>query len=369
MRRPLLAFLLAATAGLPSGVRAQGNILLQGLLDLEGWKTDTLSTLLRRNGGELGPVVRLRLWSAVEPVRGLFLFANVENVAGSAQPFGESDVYAELEQWGVRLARHPSFVLNAGRMVHPLGAFGSRVLSTRNPLIGIPDGYLPVYPLGVMLSGERGKLDYRAAVVSLPPTHRDYVPKPDHAPRPVLSAGVTPVQGFRIGVTATDGPYLNDELTTSQLNGSNWKSYRQRIAAADLQFGVGHFDLRSEVVATEYEVPRNGRINGQAAYVEVSQTLTPRIFVAGRAEFNHYPFIRAISDTGWISRRTDFKAVEVGGGFRFGANTTLKASYRRDDWKVTSANTGFVRPGGQAFAVQFSRRFDVMEWVSRFTSP
>ena len=362
MTRRLLVFVLSV---LPSLAAAQSNILFQGLLDLEGWKTDTTSTLLRRNGGELGPVVRLRLWSAIEPARGLFLFANVESEAGSGQAFGESGVYTALEQWGVRLARHPSLVLNAGRMVHPLGAFGSRVLSTRNPLIGIPDGYLPVYPLGVMASGERGKFDYRAAAVSLPPTHRDYVPDPDHALRPVLSLGVTPIQGFRIGVTATDGPYLNNELTSSQLDGKGWRSYRQRIAAADLQFGVGHFDLRSEVVATEYEVPRSGRINGQAAYVEASQTLTPRVFVAARAEFNHYPFIRAISDTDWISRRTDFKAVELGGGFRFGANTTLKASYRRDDWKVTAANAGFVRPGGQAFAIQFSRRFDVMEWVSR----
>ena len=120
MRRRRLALLLMLA--LPSTAKAQSGILLQGLLDIEGWKTDTNSTLLRRNRGEVGPVYRLRLWSAVEPARGLFLFANVEATAGSAQPFNESELYVELEQWGVRFARHRAFVLNAGRMVHPLGA-------------------------------------------------------------------------------------------------------------------------------------------------------------------------------------------------------------------------------------------------------
>ena len=32
----------------------------------------------------------------------------------------------------------------------PIGAFGPRLLSTRNPLIGIPDAYIPVYPLGLI---------------------------------------------------------------------------------------------------------------------------------------------------------------------------------------------------------------------------
>ena len=344
---------------------AQSNFLLQGLFDLEGWKTDTMSTLLRRNGGELGPVVRLRAWSAVEPARGLFLFANVEAITGNAQPFGESELYVELEQWGIRYARHRALVINAGRMVHPFGAFGSRVLSTRNPLIGIPDGYLPVYPVGVMMSGERGMIDYRVAAVSLPPTHRDYVPGPDEALRPVVTLGVTPVQGFRVGFTATDGPYLNKDLNASRLNGRDWTDYHQRAAATDLEFGAGHFDLRSEFAVTSFEVPRNGWIDGQAGYAEVSQTLTPRVFVAARGEFNRYPFIRPTSDTTWISRRTDFKAFEVGGGFRFGAHTTGKVSYRRDDWTVTPSNAGFVRPGGYALAAQFSYQFDVAEWVTR----
>lgn len=325
-----------------------------------------MSTLLRRNGGDPGALYRLRLWSAVEPWQGVFFFANAAAEGGRAREFDGPGTSVVLEQGGLRLARHRAFVVNAGRMIHPLGAFGSRVVSTRNPLIGIPDGYSPVYPVGLMVNGERGKIDYRVAAVSLPLTHRDYVPGPSPSLRPVIGIGVTPFVGLRIGASASDGSYLNHELSDSELDGRAWQSYRQRVIAGELRYGVGHFDLRTEYAAAKFEVPRSGWIAGETAYAEARATLTPRIFVATRAEVNRYPFIRPISPTTWISRRTEFRDIEVGGGFWFTANRLLKASYRFDDWVVTPENESFIRPGGGAFALQLSQRFDVADWVSRW---
>jgi hypothetical protein len=325
-----------------------------------------MSTVLRRNGGDPAGLYRLRMWTAVEPLRAVFLFANAVAEGGGGKQFDGPGATVTLEQGGLRLARHRAFVVNAGKMIHPVGAFGPRVLSTRNPLIGIPDGYLPVYPLGLMVSGERGMLDYRAAAISLPPTHRGYVPRPDHAARPVIGFGITPMAGLRIGMSATEGPYLNGELSASQLNGESWQSYRQGVLATDIQYGFGHFDLRTEFVTARFDVPRNGSIDGQAGYAEARATLSPRVFVAARGEFNRYPFIRPTSETTWVSRRTELRGLEMGGGFRFGANTILKATVSLDDWVVTPENAGFVRPGGRAVALQFSREFDVMDWMTRF---
>lgn len=359
------AAVVAIALALAAPARGQGGVLLQGLLDVEGWKTDTSSTLLQRNGGDPAGLFRLRMWSAVEPVRGLFVFASGLAVGGSARRFDAPRTTVILEQGGLRLARHRALVINAGRMLHPIGSFGSRLLSTRNPLIGVPDAYLPVYPLGVMVSGERGWLDYRAALVSLPPTHRDYVPDPDPAIRPALGIGVTPRVGFRIAVNATAGTYLNKDLTASQLDGREWSSYRHRVIATDVDYGAGHFDLRGEFAISEFEVPRTGTIDGPAGYAEARVTLTPRVFVAARGELNRYPFIRPISNTAWISRRTELRAVEGGVGYRFGANTVAKASVSADRWVVTPENAGFVRPGGKAVAVQLSRQFDVADWIAR----
>jgi hypothetical protein len=362
MRRALAVALMALTA---ASARGQGGFLLQGIFAVEGWKTDTTSTMLARNGGDPAGLYRLRLWTAIEPARGLFVFANGLAEGGNARRFDGPGTTVILEQGGIRFARHRALVLDAGRMIHPIGASGSRLLATRNPLIGIPDAYLPVYPLGVMASGEKGKLDYRAALVSLPPTHRDYVPDPDPAPHPVVGIGVTPIVGFRVGVTGTAGPYLNKDLSASELDGREWSSYRQRVMAADVQYGFGHFDLRGEFALSEFEVPRSGRIDGPAGYVEARATLTPRVFVAGRGEFNRYPFIRPISATTWISRRTELRAFEGGVGFRFDERTLLKASFTVDDWVVTPENATFVKPGGKAIAVQVSRAFDVAEWLAR----
>ena len=348
---------------LPVAAQAQGGILLQGVLDVEGWKTDTSSNMLSRNGGDPAGLYRLRLWSAIEPARGVFLFANGIAEGGNARRYDGPGTTITLEQGGARYARHRALVIDVGKMIHPLGAFGSRLLSTRNPLIGIPDAYLPVYPIGVMASGVRGKLDYRAAVVSLPPTHRDYVPEPGPAPRPVLGFGVTPIVGFRVAFSATSGPYLSDDYAVY-----DWRSLHHRVIATDLQYGFGHVDLRAEFAITDFEVPTRGRIDGPAGYVEARATLTPRVFVATRGELNRYPFIRETFGTqgpNWISRRTELRAFEAGVGFRFTASTLLKVSASVDDWVVTPENSSFVRPGGKAIAVQLSREFDLLELAAR----
>jgi hypothetical protein len=349
-----LVMVLAATSA-----RAQGGVLLQGVFDVEGWKTDTMSTLLMRNGGDPAGLYRLHLWGAVEPTRGLFVFANAKAEGGNARRFDGPGTTVQLQQGGVRYARHRAAVIDVGRMAHPIGGFGTRELSTRNPLIGIPDGYPPVYPLGAMLSGEKGRFDYRGGAITLPPTHRDYVPYAEAAIRPVAGVGVTLKQGLRVGVSATDGSYLNDELTSSQLNGRGWRTYRQRVLASDAQYGFAHVDFKADYAVANFEVPYSGWIAGQAGYAEARATVTPRVFVAVRGEFNRYPFISPATPTSWTARPTELRAVEAGGGFRFGANTILKASVSADHWVVTPDNYAFVRPGGRAVALQLSRAFDV----------
>jgi hypothetical protein len=365
MKRHALVVVVALVVALQQAA-AQGGVLVQGLVDVEAWKTDTNSTLLRRNRGEPAALYRLRLWSAVEPRRGVFLFAHGAAEGGPAREFNGPGSSVELEQGGIRIVRRRALVIDAGRMVHPLGAFGSRMLSTRNPLIGVPDGYSPVYPLGAMISGERDIGDYRIALVTLPPTHRGYAPEPSAAIRPVVGVGFTPFMGFRIGASATEGPYLRSDLEAGQLQGRSWRSYRQDVIAGELQYGFGHFDFRSEYAAAWFDVPgRSAAISGQTGYVEGRATLSPRVFVAVRGEVNNYPFIRPLTATTWLARRTDFRDVEVGAGFRFTASRVLKASYRVDDWVVTPENASFVRPGGQAIAVQLSQAFDVGEWLAR----
>lgn len=357
-RHLLVATVVLAGVIAPASAHAQGGLLLQGVVDLEQWSTDTLSSFLSRNRGAAAQLARLQLWGAFEPKQGVFLFAQGMMETGDARPYDDHRTLTELRQIGMRVTRDKRFVLNVGKMFHPIGTFAPRSLSTRNPLIGSPDGYSPIYPVGAMLSGEVRRIDYRVAMVTLPLTHRDYVPTAAASPRPVVGVGITPFIGVHVGVSATAGPYLNEYVATAALYGGSWDYYRQRQVAADLEYGVGHLDVRAERAWADYEVPAQSRAGGHTGYVEAQYTLTPRLFAAVRGEDTVYPFLRP--GTPWIRREYAFRDWETGLGLRVTETTLLKASYMWDHWvERASAN----RPGGSGLAFQLSQSFDVMDWL------
>jgi hypothetical protein len=343
------------------GADAQTRLLVHGTADAEAWATDTGSNMLTRNEGKPAVLGRVQLWSAVEIGRGAVLYA-----LGGLQ--GESGVpahQAELEMAGLRLTRG-RMMLDLGKITSPAGAFAARRFSWRNPLIGTPDGYPVTYPYGVVATGTFGWFDARAGVLSLPGWHEGYAPEPDHAARPVVAIGVTPMIGVRIGASYAAGPYLNADLSAAHLEGASWRSYQQRLAGIELAASAGYLELHAEAAQSSYDVPGQAAIEGLTYFGEAKYTFTPRFFVATRLERNDYPFIRPAGGGSWVARRTDFHNEEFGIGFRLTASALLKASYRQDAWHLNDSNRAFLGPGGKAFALQYSQRFDVMSWFDRF---
>jgi hypothetical protein len=351
-------------AGAAPATHAQASVLLQGVLDGEAWATNSSSNLLTRNGGRPGGVGRLQLWGAFEPAKHWVLYGQIEDEAGNARTVKEShDLYSD--QFGIQFAPSAVFVVDAGRFNPLIGAFSSRRFSTRNPLIGMPDGYSLQYPLGVKVSGEMRHFDYRAAMVSLPADHVGYVPTATPRLRPAVGAGFTPVVGIRIGGSFTIGPYLNHSIAATQLAGRSWTAYHQRVIALDASFSHGYLETHAEYARGSYDVPnRVSALAGTTYYGEAKYTLSPRFFVAARAERNKYPFIRPTA-TNWIANLTDFADAEVGGGYRLSANTLFKASVRGDRRWVRSGATGVQTHSGHAIAVQLSQAFDVLDWFDR----
>ena len=347
--------LIAAIAFMPSVAHAQGGVLLQGVADVELWKTDAGSALLARNDGRAAFLGRVHLWGAWEPVAGLALYAMAEAEGGPAEEHAE----LEVDQAGVRWTRSRALVADAGILTSPVGTFGNRRLSNRNPLVGAPDGYPVTYPLGLLLSGNARMVDWRAAVVSLPVTSEDYTPEPDAAPRPALGVGFTPATGLRFGASWTAGPYLNCDVPSALLAGRDWKGYGQRVAAIDLQASRGYVELWAEAGRSAYEVPGRARpVRGVAGYVETRYTFTPRWYAAARAERNDYPYIQ-LRDGAWLATATDMRNLEAGVGFRPSSHQLLKLTWRRDHWRVAPEMRDIL-PDGYAVAVQFSQTFDVL---------
>jgi hypothetical protein len=348
-----LASTLLVSGAAPA--RAQDWLLLEAVADGEAWATDSASRLLSRNEGNAAMLGRVQLFvaAAIRPTLQLIFMGEIEG--GNAAE--ETDV--GYDQIVLRYIVSPLAIIDVGKFPSPVGAFANRRLSTTNPLIGSPDGYAVSYPWGVLVSGTTSKVDYRAALVSLPVTHEGYVPEPSPAFRPAFGGGYTPVPQLRLGASVTWGPYLNSDLGAALPAGADWKSYAQKVVAFDSRFSLGYFEFRGELGFSRYDVPNQATpVNGVAYYAEVKQTWTPRFFAAVRAERNNYPFIRPASGSPWTARPVDVYNGEVGVGFRASAGILIKASYRHA-WSQESMQDGY------AFALQLSCHTDIKGWFER----
>ena len=357
-----LAAMLAIGA---TEARAQASLLVQGVADIELWKTDARSALLARNDGRLAPLARAHLWTALELPGSFTLYAMGEAEGGPAEEHTE----VELELAGVRWGRSRALVADAGMITSPVGMFAGRRLSNRNALVGAPDAYPVTYPLGAQLSGNARMIDWRAALVSLPVTNEDYTPEPSARWRPAAGFGITPLTGLRMGASWTAGSYLGSDAPAATLGGRAWHAFDQRIYAVDLQASRGYLELWAEASRSAYDVPGYAdAVKGTAAYVEARWTFTPRLYAAARAERNDYPFIEQQADSAgnasYFATTTDLRDIEAGLGFRPAASQLVKVTLRRDSWHVAP----FLRdilPNGYAVALQFSQSFDVMDLVDR----
>ena len=334
---------------------------VETLTDLELWKADSGSRLLARNQGHPMGTARLHGWMSVRPAASFELRAIVELEGTTGK---DAELYAELELLSARWLHSRALTAEAGRILLPLGEFGSRRFSNTNPLIGEPDLYPGEYPWGVQASGAVGPVDYTAAAVSLPAVNERYTPAPGHRVRPVLGLGLSVGPALRFGGAVTHGPYLGPTSSPSMPAGSAWQDFDQTVVTGDARLSVGYVEARFEAAWSSYEVPTVAEaVHGLGWYGELRATLSPRLFVAGRFEHNRYPFVLAVSPQFWVGTATTQMNGEAGLGYRWSPDVLIKTSLRKDHWPVHQIGaTSF--PDGYAFAMQVSVHTDVVSLIA-----
>lgn len=338
---------------------AQDWLVLGGVGDIEAWATDSGSRLLTRNNGHPGILGRLRVWGGIAPTPIVQLVALGSLEGGPARRGGGKAL--ELEGVVLRVAPSRFLVIEGGKILSPVGAFGPRRLSPVNPLIDRPDTYPPTYPWGAQVSGESRVVDYRVAVVSLPVSDERYLPSPGHWPRLAAGIGVTPAIGVHLGASYTRGPYLSPAapLLPPEVD---WKSRRGEVIGLDARASRGYLEFHTEFMFTSYDAPTNGRaLKGTAGFGELKYTWTPRFFTVVRAQRNAYAFIQ-LRNGRWIENVTTFVSGELGVGLRIDRHLLAKASYQQDDWEPATSGPPLLN--GRAVAVQLSYAFDVTEWLA-----
>jgi hypothetical protein len=358
MRRIAAALVCLAVVAAHAGAQ---RIALETLTDIELWKTSDSSRLLARNGGDALVEARMHAWFRMRVGESVEL-RTLGRLNWTTEP--GTHLVSSLEQASLRYVRSRALVVEGGKLLYPMGAFGARRFSNTNPVIGSPDLYPYQYPLGVVASGASGSVDYRGALVTLPLVNTRYTPAPGASLRPVVGLGWSAGPQLRIGASATHGPYLSERVSGQVPSAASWTDFAQTIVATDVRYSAGYLEARAEAAWSRYEVPTAvSEVSGFGWYGEARGTLSPRLFVALRYEDFNYPFILPVSRTFWVATATRQMNGEVGVGYRVSADALVKASLRKDNWPVQTTSNGTRFPNGYALALQFSLHTDVIALI------
>jgi len=149
---------------------------------------------------------------------------------------------------------------------------------------------------------------------------------------------VRPLTGLAVAASGARGAWISDDVFGAG------RSHAQTALGADVEYSRDHWLVRSELVWSRWampfgRVPREGQnISALARWVEGRYRLTPRWYVAGRADRLSFSRISGqLFDgvpTAWEAPVTRF---ELGGGYSLRRNLVLRAVAqinRRDGGRV-----------------------------------
>jgi hypothetical protein len=214
----------------------------------------------------------------------------------------EGEWHADIYQLAARYGRghQVRWRVDAGYLPSPIGLSPLESRADVNPLIapitaytsrlplfegGTPQTQLatPLYPLAAQLTVSTTRWDARVAVLESslvrvrPLTGDD---KPPRAPQLALGAGISPRVGLRLGASIAHGRYAR--ATETAAPGSPDRT--ATIVSADGDWSFGYTRLYGDFVRTSFTRAVAAPVVATALTVTGVQTLSPRWFVAGRAQ-------------------------------------------------------------------------------------
>jgi len=249
---------------------------------------------------------------------------------------------AEIYQAGVRYERPGAIAtrVDLGYIVSPIGLGMLDTRANLNPTIaGHVSYFVPMpsfestgprasvitatYPLGAVATVSALHWDARAAVVNSSPT-RAYTlgnsANPRQALNVVAGAGVTPIVGLRLGVSAAHGPYATaDDIT----GGAPAEAREATLAGVEGEYSFAYTAIRGEWMRTSFETTAADAV-AYEWFIQGLQTLSPRWFAAARHEGTSPP---QTGPAATAALRTTLKVVEATIGYRVTPGIALRASY------------------------------------------
>ena len=313
-------------------------------------------------------MVRLSVTAAWRPVDRLALVGEVRS-----ENFSDVRTYAAFVR--VRPWRNRTFDIQAGRIPPTFGAFGRRAYGADNPLIGYPLAYqyltslrtdavpasvedllrmrgrgwrtsfqvgsyyegpgLPLvsafrWDFGVQARWETGPLEVAGAVTTGTLSNPRFTD--DNGGRQLAGRIVLrPMTGLVLGASAARGAWLSHAVSEYLPGGD----YHQRAVGADVEYSRDHWVVRSELVWSGWDLPYIGSarqtdvVSALAAHVEGRYRITPRIFVAARAD--RLGFSRVQDEAlQWLPWDAPVRRGEIAAGYYFQRNLVGRVAVQRN---------------------------------------
>jgi len=215
-----------------------------------------------------------------------------------------------------------SLVVRAGQLTSAFGSFLLRYDPATNPLTGVPAGY-GYYGGGVAIEGlagaqvdaTAGPFDMRAQFTNSSPANPRSIFDKDQYANWAGGAGYTIRQGFRVGVSAYRGPYLDRNYPYFFPGEAPPRELPATGYGLDVQWGRGPWNVYGEMMHFQMTYKAIPTYNVQNGYAEVRRVLNPRWYAAARAGYSH-PL-----------RYPGSESYEMAVGFRPAANQLLKFGY------------------------------------------
>lgn len=251
----------------------------------------------------------------------------------------------QVYQLGLRYERRGSTAksvglrLEVGQMPSPIGIAMLENRADLNPVVSQHSAYyLPLprvdpeiprafliagaYPFGAQMTVSSGKWDARVAVIDSSPVRgRSMIGgnKPPRLLNSVTGVGFTPRVGLRLGAGFAYGPYASVAEVADRTRGDR----EARLIQAEGEWSFGYTRIVGEWVRGVLETARaDARTSG--GWLELTQTLSPRVFVASRLDTQHIDYQRAVFDDFVRQRYDRFETVV---GVRLTPDLTLRGGY------------------------------------------
>jgi hypothetical protein len=178
------------------------------------------------------------------------------------------------------------------------------------------------YPLGAQVTIAAGRWDARAAVLDSSPVRGRPLLGASKPPRLLNVAGgfgVTPRVGLRLGAGVAHGAYASVDEVIDRRRGDR----EATLVQVEVEWSFGHTRIAGEWVRSIFETAR-ADAHATGGWIEATQTLMPRVFVAGRADAQSFecphPTLGSLV-------RQDYGRYEAVVGVRVTPDLTVRGGY------------------------------------------